>query len=283
MKHVINKMLAPENMDKAWRWFRNDKTVWQTGMRRAEMELHKVRHVLELQQALADNRFTPGPVRRFTLKKANGKERELAALTLKDKIAQRALLQVLTPYFEKQFHPDSFGYRPGRNTDMAFARARTYLTEGKRFLVHTDIQSFFDRIPLTSLKLVLQHHIADRQALQLIHQWLDMHATVSARCWRSARGVPQGGILSPLFGNIYLNQLDQALARSRIHFVRYADDVLLLQDSPRNMRRAASDLNGMVNNLGLSLHPGKTYLGEVYRGQTYLGHKLPGNKPRKRA
>ena len=81
---------------------------------------HKVRHILTLQQDLTENRFTPDEVRRFTLKQANGKERELATLTLKDKIAQRALLQVLTPHFERRFHPDSFGYRPGRNVDMAF-------------------------------------------------------------------------------------------------------------------------------------------------------------------
>lgn len=116
----MQAVTTPDNLNAAWRWFRNDRTVWQRGMRRAEMEPHKVRHILTLQQDLTENRFTPDEVRRFTLKQANGKERELATLTLKDKIAQRALLQVLTPHFERRFHPDSFGYRPGRNVDMAF-------------------------------------------------------------------------------------------------------------------------------------------------------------------
>jgi RNA-directed DNA polymerase len=280
MKNIMQKLTSAENMNKAWRWFRNDKTVWQSGMRRAEMEPHKVRHVLQLQQDLVENRFKPDEVRRFTLKKANGKERELAALTLKDKIAQRALLQVLSPHFEKQFHQNSFGYRPGRNTDMAFARARMYLTEGNRYLVHTDIKSFFDRIPHASLKQVLKKQIRDKQALQLINQWLQAHATRPARWWRGARGVPQGGILSPLLGNIYLNQLDQALTCYKVNFVRYADDVLLLESSPRKMKRAARLLKMLVAELGLTLNPDKTFQGEVRKGQTYLGHKLPHLNPR---
>lgn len=275
MKKVMQAVTTPDNLNAAWRWFRNDRTVWQRGMRRAEMEPHKVRHILTLQQDLTENRFKPDEVRRFTLKQANGKERELATLTLKDKIAQRALLQVLTPHFERRFHPDSFGYRPGRNVDMAFSRARVNLTEGRRYLVHTDIKSFFDEVPHPQLKQLLRQHIKDRKALALLFRWLDLHATRPASWWRCARGIPQGGILSPLLGNLYLDQLDQTLQLHGIRFVRYADDVLLMCSSPKTLQRAATVLRKCLKRMGLRMNPTKTRIGEVAKGQQYLGKTLP--------
>ncbi len=283
MKHILKAMLSPANMNQAWRWFRNDRTVWQRGLRRNEMEPHRTRHILEMQAELREGRYRPDTLRRFDLRQGDGKVRELANLTLKDKIAQRALLQVIQPHFEARFHPDSFGYRPGRNTGMAAGLARTRILEGKRFLVHTDIEKFFDRVPHPLLKQTIKRRIRDRKARQLIFRWLEAHAREHARWWRCARGIPQGGILSPFLANLYLDELDWALQRRKVSFVRYADDILLLCRNPGQMRKQFRLLKRLLRKLGLSLSQRKTHLGPVRKNQRYLGQRLPHIDPRQPA
>ncbi|PID41609.1 MAG: Retron-type reverse transcriptase [Gammaproteobacteria bacterium] len=273
MTTIIHQMLCPQNLDRAWNWFRNDKTVWQPGVRRAEMERHKLQHILSLRDDLEKNRFTPGPIRRFELTRADGKTRQLTALTLRDKLAQRALLQILTPILEPRFHTDSFGFRPGRNIQMAAGRARTIISEGHPYLVHTDVYHFFDQIPLGKLKKHIKQTLRDKPTCHLINKWLDAHKTQGTLLAKS-RGIPQGAILSPILGNLYLNSLDWQLHKAGIPFVRYADDILLLAKTESSMHSSFNRLTIELKKLDLVTHPDKTIKGKVSHRHKFLGQSL---------
>lgn len=272
---LMEKLVCPHNINQAWRRFDRDQTIWEPGVRINSIQRDIPYHLMTLAQHLAQDEYKPARVRRFTLKKASGKERNIAALCLRDKVAQRALLQVLEPLAEKEMHSDSFGYRPGRNTEMAYARVRTYLSEGFVWLVHVDIHQFFDRIPLRRLKRWIKKRLKDPALGQILNRFIDCHATTPGRIWRKARGVPQGGILSPLLGNWYLSQLDATLSKNKLRFVRYADDIMLCCRTEPQAKQALNLLNKAVKKLGLALNPEKTQVERASHRVIWLGRPLP--------
>jgi len=271
----MKQVTSAQNLGRAWKRCRNDRAHWLPGQARREIENHLYTHLLQLGEDLRKGRYQPAPLRCFTLQKGNGELRTLAALALRDKVAQRAVLQVLQPLAEKSFHSDSFGYRPGRNVVMAQARARTYLTEGDHWVAHTDLKDCFDRIPLAGIRRLLRQQVRDRRLRKLINAWLKAHATTPGRWWRRARGLPQGGILSPLLTNWYLTQLDDQLSRDGIRFVRYGDDILLCCPGRRQARRALKRLARAARSLGLKLNRSKTQIERAGPGVIFLGEPLP--------
>lgn len=274
MGELLERALSPEVMDRAWRRLRTDKAVWEPGMPRSEMERNLVMHLLELRDEVKGRRYRPAPLRQFPVPKGDGRLRILSALSLRDKVLQRAILTVIEPIAEALFHHDSFGYRPGRNVDMALRRVQERVACGLIWLVDADIRSFFDRIPHRPLRSILKERIPDREVLGLIDAWLAMGPS-QASIFETRRGIPQGTILSPILCNLYLHALDRALSDKNIPFVRYADDFILFTPEQRTAEKALRFVADRLRDLGLELHPEKTRVIESGPGFSFLGRPLP--------
>lgn len=278
MGERFDLLLSPEVMDEAWRALSTDKAIWELGLPRAEMERHLFLHLLRLMDDLRGGRYRPAPLRRFPVAKADGRQRILSAFCLRDKLVQKAAQIVLEPEAERLFHHDSFGYRPRRNVQMALARARERIACGLHWLVDADIQSFFDSIPIKPLRQRLARTFGDRDLMRLIDLWLDL-GVAHASFLSTPRGISQGAILSPLFCNLYLHDLDQALHERKVPFVRYADDFLLFASSESDARRALDLAATVLARLDLSLHQDKTRVTESGPHVTFLGEVLPSYRP----
>lgn len=274
MGDLLNRAVSPEIMNAAWRKLRGDNAVWRSGMSRSGMERDLAYHLLNLHDELRSGRYLPDPVRFFPVNKGDGKQRIISALTLRDKMAQRAVLSALEPIGEKLFHHDSFAYRPGRTIDMALSRVREYMLCGLTWVVDGDIESYFDNIPHGTLVKTLKMHIPDREVVSLIKRWLDA-GVVKKGFMSAARGIPQGAVLSPFLGNLYLTSWDNDLTAHNLPFVRFADDFLVFAKSKDDAQRARAYVEKRLKRLGLSLNPQKTRVVACGPHVTFLGRKLP--------
>ena len=150
-----------------------------------------------------------------------------------DRVIQQAILQVLSPIYEKQFSDNSFGFRPKRSTHGALKKSRAILSEGYRFAVDMDMEKFFDTVNHIKLIEVLSRTINDGRVVSLIHKYLNAGVVVNHRFETTELGVPQGGPLSPLLSNVMLHELDKELESRGLRFVRYADDFIIFCKSKR--------------------------------------------------
>lgn len=274
MGELLERALSPEIMNRAWKCLKPDKAVWETGLSRAAMEPNAVLHLLRLIEDVQKGHYRPAPLRQFTVPKGDGRLRVLSALSLRDKLLQRAVLTVLEPIGEALFHHDSFGYRPNRNVEMALRRVRERIACGLPWLVDGDIRSFFDEIPHRALRKVLKQRIPDRDLLALIDAWLAVGPAQSS-IFNTRRGIPQGAILSPILCNLYLHELDQALAARNLPFVRYADDFLLFTPDQKTAEKARQFVSDRLDAMGLELHPEKTRIVLSGPDVVFLGQPLP--------
>lgn len=281
MAERFDTLLAPATLDRAWRALSADHADWALGLPRREMERRPLLHLLELVDDLRTGRYRPQPLRRFAIAKADGRQRVLSALCLRDKLVQKAAQLVLEPAAERLFHHDSFAYRPRRNVEMALTRAREHIRIGLHWLVDADIRSFFDNIPHKPLRARLKTFVADRELLRIIDTWLDL-GSAPASFLSTPRGIAQGAILSPLFCNLYLHDFDQALAARKVPFVRYADDFLLFAASESDARRALDFARDELARLDLALHPDKTRVTRAGPHVEFLGQALPAYRPERR-
>lgn len=280
MAEWLDRALTPAALNVAWKRLRADKTVWRPGLSRREMEKNWVLHVLELVDELRGGRYRPAPLRQFTIKKGDGKQRVLSALSLRDKLIQRAVLDVLEPVGEGLFHNDSYGYRPRRNVGMAHRRACERIQCGLSWLVDADIAQFFDTIPHRRLQKALKRYIPDRDLLALIDLWLAESAS-SSSFLGVRRGVAQGAVISPILCNFYLHELDLALAGKNVPFVRFADDFLLFAPDERRAKDALQFVDQRLKAMGLMLHPDKTRVTRSRRDLIFLGLPLPKSPEKK--
>ena len=152
------------------------------------------------------------------------KTRLLGVPTVKDRMLQQAVSQVLMQYWERDFNENSFGFRPNKNARQAVGRALQYIHEGKTYIVDIDLKTFFDEVDHCLLLNLLYQRIKCPKTLKLIRQWLRVPIKINGKLQKRRKGVPQGSPLSPLLSNILLNELDKELTKRNLHFVRYADD-----------------------------------------------------------
>jgi group II intron reverse transcriptase/maturase len=271
---LLEQAMAPAILDRAWRKLKGEHTPWSPTVSREEAQHHLMRHMLECRQEVLDGAYRPQPLRQFTMRKPDGRQRVLTAQYLKDKLVQRALLTVLEPRAEKLFHDDSFAYRPHRNVAQALEKVRERVRIGLDWLVDADIESFFDSIPHRPLRRALERFIDDRSAMALIERWLDQGAHVRSLL-STPRGIAQGAILSPLFCNLYLHSYDMALDKAKIPFVRFADDFLCFAPNHDAAQRALDYARRELERLDLRLHPTKTQVVRSSRALAFLGEPLP--------
>jgi RNA-directed DNA polymerase len=236
--------------------------------------------IRELSDGLRLGTYRPQAIRRVHIPKPGTSEtRPLGIPTVRDRIVQAAIVNVIEPIFERDFAQHSYGFRPGRGCKDALRRVDELLKQGYTHVVDADLKGYFDSIPHERLMERLETRIADGPVLSLIRQFLAVSINDGLREWTPEAGAPQGAVLSPLLSNIYLDPLDHLVAETGFEMVRYADDFVILCRAAEDAERALALVQQWVANHGLTLHPDKTRIVDASRetfdflGYTFRGHE----------
>lgn len=222
---LIEWILQDENINKAIKSVKKNKGAYGIDkMPVEELDGYFAKHREEIKSQIRDGKYKPIPVRRVYIPKSNGKKRPLGIPTVVDRVVQQATAQVLSLGYDKYFSEHSYGFRPGKSCQQAIEEALVYLNEGYEWVIDLDIEKYFDTVNHDKLISILRERINDAKTLRLVRQFLQAGVMENGLVSPSKEGVPQGGPLSPILSNVYLDKLDQELEARRLHFVRYADD-----------------------------------------------------------
>jgi len=232
--------------------------------------------LLAVQEQLERGVYQPQPVKRVWIPKPGSAEkRPLGIPTGRDRVVQSALRMVIEPIFEREFAPQSYGFRPGRSCHDALRRVDELLGSGHLHVVDIDIKGYFDAIPHQRLMALVEERIADGRVLDLIEAYLNQGVMEAMQSWSAESGTPQGAVISPLLANIYLNPLDWRMAQNGFEMVRYADDMVVLCRSAQQAEEALKRIAEWRKQTGLELHAEKTKvvnMGESGNHFDFLGY-----------
>jgi len=241
------------------------------GMRVEELRPYLKEHWLAIRERLLAGTYEPSPVRRVEIPKPDGGKRQLGIPTVLDRLIQQALLQVLTPVFDPAFSASSYGFRPGRRAHDAVRAARGYIQAGCCWVVDLDLEKFFDRVNHDRLMARVARKVNDNRVLGLMRKYLESGVMINGVVVGTAEGTPQGGPLSPLLSNIYLDELDKELEWRGHKFCRYADDCNIYVTSRRAGERVLASVRAfLTGKLKLKVNEAKSALDRPWK-RKFLG------------
>ena len=276
---LMEAVVADENCQLALEAVvRNQGAAGIDRMTTAELGPHLQAHWGILKDKLLKGTYVPTPVRRVEIPKPSGGTRMLGIPTVQDRFIQQLLLQALTPIFDPQFSGHSYGFRPGRSAQDAVRAAQQYAQAGKEWVVDIDITKSFDHVNHDILMGRIAGVIRDKRVLHLIGEYLRRGAMVEGLVQASVEGTPQGGPLSPLLANIYLDDLDRELDRRGHCYCRYADDCNIYVGSQAAAERTLASIQGWIEkHLRLKVNAAKSGTGRVWE-RKFLGFRLDRQK-----
>ena len=272
--NLLDTILRSDNLNAAYKKVKSNQGAGGIdGMQVDELLPYLRDHQAELVERLRRGKYKPNPVRRVEIpKEEKGKVRKLGVPTVVDRVIQQAIAQELTPIYEEQFSDNSFGFRPGRGAHDALRRCREYVDKGYVYVVSMDLQSYFDTVNHSKLIEVLSRTVKDGRVISLIHKYLNAGVMEDGGFHATTEGVPQGGPLSPLCGNVMLNELDKELERRGHKFVRYADDCIIFCKSRKSAERTMEHIVPYIKEkLFLKVNLQKTTVSHVSKVK-YLGY-----------
>lgn len=272
---LYDKVYAPKNLESAWERVRaNRGAAGSDGQTLSQFEESLPERLASLHRELREKRYRPRPVRRVMIPKSGGGQRPLGIPSVRDRVVQQALLQVLGPIFEAKFSERSHGFRPERGCQSALDVVDRALRYGYEWVVDADIERFFDSVDHELLLSEVHAEVTDGSVLRLIRMFLESGVVVGPGEFEPTEiGTPQGSPLSPLLANIYLHRLDEAMEAAGFGLVRYADDFVVLTKSRERAEEALALASRVLESLALRLHPGKTRLTAIEEGFEFLGYR----------
>ena len=246
-----------------------------------EFERHLEANLEKLARSLREGSYRPQAIRRrWIFKLGSQEQRPLGIPTVRDRVVQAALRAVLEPIFERDFAAQSYGFRPKRGCKEALRRVDGLLRSGYDWVVDADLKSYFDTIPHPALLAQVKEKVADGRVLELLEAFLTQKVMETAEGWTPEEGTPQGAVISPLLSNIYLDPLDQRMARQGYEMVRYADDFVILCRNEAEARAALAEVQAWTTSAGLTLHPTKTRIVDARQpgGFDFLGYHFEAGR-----
>lgn len=272
---LLEMILSPANLNSAYQKVKRNKGA--AGVDKMEVESlsdYLARHKNSLITSILNGKYRPNPVRRAEIPKDDGEKRNLGIPTVVDRVIQQAISQELSKLYEPQFSAHSYGFRPKRNAHQALNKCKEYVAGGYNYAVDMDLEKFFDTVNHSKLVELLSRTVKDNRVVSLIHRYLNGGVQIGQTFEPSREGVPQGGPLSPLLGNIMLNELDKELEQRGHKFVRYADDFLILCKSKRSSERVMESITDYIENkLFLKVNREKSQVTRI-QGVKFLGYSF---------
>jgi len=275
---LIDEFLSLNNFQHAW-----EKVADKRGCAGVDGETinrfaeNQTVNIYQLRQAVAQGTYEAFPCKQVIIPKRNGKQRELKIPTVRDRIVQQALLNILCPLMEQTFSAASFAYRPNLSYLNAVETVAQWRDQGYQWVLDADIVKFFDTIDHQRLLKQVRFHINHSGILCLIKSWISAGVLTEAGVMVSQKGIPQGAVISPLLANIYLHEFDEWVTVTDLELVRYADDFLVLAPTQERILEAKLEVINLLETMGLRLHPEKTQVTNFERGFRFLGHGFLDN------
>lgn len=279
---LLERILSRDNLNRAYKRVKANKGAPGIDGMTVEDALPWLReHREELLDQIRSGKYKPQAVRRKEIPKPDGGIRKLGIPTVVDRIIQQAIAQRLTPIYEPLFSDGSYGYRPGRSAQMAIQKVKEYAEQGYTTAVLIDLSKYFDTLNHDLLMNMVREEVHDKRVIELIKRFLKSGVMENGLHIKTEEGSPQGGPLSPLLANIYLNKFDHEMESRGVHVIRYADDIVVLARTPRaGERLLESSRRYLEGKLKLKMNMDKSRVVSVYskRNFKFLGFALGKGK-----
>ena len=276
---LIDKVSTERTLQLAWEKVKsNAGACGVDGITVGRFDKDSQSRLLAVKERIKQGSYQPKPVKRkWIAKPGSSEKRPLGIPTVTDRVVQTALRMVIEPIFENRFHPHSYGFRPGRGCKDALRHVVKLLEAGHTHVVDVDIKGYFDTIPHDRLMALVREHVADGRVLGLIEGFLKQGVMEHTGWSKADDGTPQGGVISPLLANLYLDPLDWLMTGLGFQMVRYADDMVVLCPSREEAGKALEKIREWMAGVGLTLHPEKTHVVDMNPADShfdFLGYRL---------